>query len=135
MAHVRRQDRTGWYLPSFFEGFREILRLKFMAITAGSTVSDLELVDYIAKLPSGAELEQDRAILRAEALKRATTAQTEGEGDGEQIAVVSGKLKRKTIRPKSGVKPKPKTKDVRPSIIDRLAPHLNGQEMEEDEES
>jgi hypothetical protein len=133
MAHVRRQDRTGWYLPSFFEGFREILRLKFMAITAGSTVSDLELVDYIAKLPSGAELEQDRAILRAEALKRATAAQT--EGDGEQVAVVSGKLKRKTIRPKSGVKPKPKSKDVRPSIIDRLAPHLNGQDMEEDEES
>jgi hypothetical protein len=133
MAHVRRQDRTGWYLPSFFEGFREILRLKFMAITAGSTVSDLELVDYIAKLPSGAELEQDRAILRAEALKRATAAQT--EGDGEQVVVVSGKLKRKTIRPKSGVKPKPKSKDVRPSIIDRLAPHLNGQDMEEDEES
>ena len=60
------QERAGWYIPLFFDGFRDILRLKFLGIVGGNKVSDADCADYVARLPDDDELAEAKLALRQE---------------------------------------------------------------------
>lgn len=69
-------ERTGWWLPSFFENFRELLRRRFVGIINGQPIFDLELEEAMERLPDEEDVEAEKRLMRGESRRKAKQAST-----------------------------------------------------------
>lgn len=91
-------ERSGWFVPSVFENFRELLRRKFVGIINGQPLRNAELANAIERLPTEEAIEEeiqimDEAQRHNNKTKRITaTPAANARGSSEPIASTSERL-------------------------------------------
>lgn len=85
-------ERTGWFLPTFFDNFRELLRLKFVCLIAGEPVPEAELQEATERLPSVAEVRAEKRLLASEQQHRGSRVGGVAGGSRSRAAAAANEV-------------------------------------------
>lgn len=72
-------ERTGWYLPSFLDNFRELLRCKFLCLVNREPVPVEQLEEGVRRLANPAQVKAEKQRLAGSRTKETTSDATASE--------------------------------------------------------